>query len=126
MANGGSTNLYSYFINPSELMDSPLLALLTQPVHEAVLDLELSDNGLTFGVRFPQMKGLIHTLDELVTSELENDDRFDGFGGDWEVDAFSTLYEFHLNPSLSELERQIAFREAYSIVLKFIEIHWNP
>lgn len=72
------------------------------------------------------MKGRVHTLNELVSSKLKDDDRFDGYGGEWEIEAFSTLYEFHLKSGLSELERQAAYRDAYSIVLKFIEAHWNP
>lgn len=107
-------------------MDDRLLALLPQPLHEAVLDLELSDDGLRMGVTFPQMKGLVYALDVLVASKLENDDRFDGYFGEWEFDAPTTLYEFHLNSSLSESERQTALRHAYSIVLEFIESHWFP
>ena len=107
-------------------MDTRLLSFLPQPIHEAVLSLELSDDGLTMKVRFPQMKGRVHTLDELVTSKLKNDDRFDGYGGDWEIEAFSTLYEFHLNSGLSEPDRQAALRYAYLIVLEFIESHWIP
>jgi hypothetical protein len=73
------------------------------------------------GVRFPQMKVRVYTLDELVTSRLMNDGRFEGYGGDWEIEAFSTLYEFHLKTGLTELERQAALGYAYSIVLEFIE-----
>lgn len=107
-------------------METRLSAVLPQPIHEAILNLELSDDGLTMRVRFPQMKGRVYTLDEFVTSKLKNDDRFDGYGGDWEIEAFSTLYEFHLNSGLSEPDRQAALRYAYSIVLEFIESHWIP
>lgn len=95
------------------------------PKHDAILGVELKDDGKTLKDTLVQMKSLVYDLEQLYLDATENNPRFEGGEGTWEVDSPISEFVFTVADDLDGQQRDQALRYGYEIVLKFVRKHWR-
>lgn len=93
--------------------------------HDAILGVSLIDRWKTLEVILVQMKSLVYDLEQLYLDATENDPRFEGGEGRWEVDSPISEFTFTVADDLDEQQTDKALHDGYDLVLKFVQLHWR-